>query len=37
MHLPVAAVQRYEGDETLTVIAAWSGRPHPFLPGTRWP
>ena len=36
MHLPVAAVQRYEDDgETTTVIAAWSDRPHPFQPGTR--
>jgi len=30
-------VQRYEDDETTTVIAAWSDRPHPFQPGTRWP
>jgi signal transduction histidine kinase/putative methionine-R-sulfoxide reductase with GAF domain len=38
MHLPVAAVQRYEDDgETMTVMAAWSDRPHPFQPGTRWP
>ena len=37
MHLPVAAVQRYEDDETTTVTAAWSDRPHPFQPGTRWP
>jgi len=37
MHLPVAAVQRYEDDETMTVIATWSDRPHPFQPGTRWP
>jgi signal transduction histidine kinase len=37
MHLPVAAVQRYEDDETTTVIADWSDRPHPFQPGTRWP
>jgi signal transduction histidine kinase/putative methionine-R-sulfoxide reductase with GAF domain len=38
MHLPVAAVQRYEDDgETTTVIAAWSDRPHPFQPGTRTP
>ena len=30
MHLPVAAVQRYEDDgETATVIAAWSDRPAP--------
>ena len=36
MHLPVAAVQRYEDEgETMTVIAAWSDRPHPFPPGTR--
>jgi signal transduction histidine kinase len=37
MHLPVAAVQRYEDDQTTTVIAAWSDRPHRFQPGTRWP
>jgi signal transduction histidine kinase len=37
MHLPVAAIQRYEDDETTTVIAAWSDRPHPYQPGTRWP
>ena len=38
MHLPFAAVQRYKDDgETMTVIAAWSDRPHPFQPGTRWP
>ena len=38
MHLPVAAVQRYEDDgETTTVMAAWSDRPHPFQPGTRCP
>ena len=37
MHLPVAAVQRYEDDDTTTVTAAWSDRPHPFQPGTRWP
>jgi GAF domain-containing protein len=37
MHLPVAAVQRYEDDETTTVTVAWSDRPHPFRPGTRWP
>ena len=35
MHLPVAAVQRYEDDDTTTVTAAWSDRPHPFQPGTR--
>ena len=37
MHLPVAAVQRYDDDEMMTVTAAWSDRPHPFQPGTRWP
>jgi signal transduction histidine kinase len=37
MHLPIAAVQRYEDGETMTVIAAWSDQPHPFQPGTRWP
>ena len=36
MHLPIAAVQRYEDDETMTVVAARSDRPHPFEPGTRW-
>jgi signal transduction histidine kinase len=38
MRLPVAAVQRYDDDgETMTMLAAWSDRPHPFQPGTRWP
>jgi GAF domain-containing protein len=37
MHVPIAAVQHYEDDQTTAVIAAWSDRPHPFLPGTRWP
>src|SRR5580693_2841105 len=37
MHLPIAAVLRYEDDETATVIAARSDRPNPFQPGTRWP
>jgi signal transduction histidine kinase len=38
MHLPIAAVHRYEDDgETITAIAEWSDRPHPFQPGTRWP
>jgi signal transduction histidine kinase/putative methionine-R-sulfoxide reductase with GAF domain len=37
MHLPIAAVQRYEDDETMAVIAVWSDRPHPFQPGSRWP
>jgi len=37
MHLPVAGVQRYEDGETMTVLATWSDRPHPFRPGTQWP
>jgi signal transduction histidine kinase len=38
MHLPIAAILRYEDDgEAVTVLAAWSDRPHPFQPGTRWP
>jgi signal transduction histidine kinase len=38
LQLPVAAVQRYDdGDETMTMLAAWSDRPHPFQPGMRWP
>ena len=37
MHLPVAAVQRYEDDGETTVMAAWSDRPHPYPPGTRSP
>jgi signal transduction histidine kinase len=37
MHLPVAAVQRYDDDDTAMVTAAWSDRAHPFQPGTRWP
>ncbi len=37
MNLPIAAVQRYDEDETMTVMAARSDRPHPFEPGTSWP
>ena len=37
MHLPIGAVLRYEQDETMTVVAARSDRPHPFETGTRWP
>ena len=38
MHLPIAAVLRYEEDgEAMMIIAAWSDRPHPFRPGTRLP
>jgi signal transduction histidine kinase len=37
MHLPIAAVLRYDEDETMTVVAARSDRPHPFEPGTRIP
>jgi signal transduction histidine kinase len=36
IRLPVAGVQRYEDDETMTVMAAWSDRPHRFQPGMRW-
>ena len=35
MHLPIAAVLRYDEDETMTVVAARSDRPHPLEPGTR--
>jgi PAS domain S-box-containing protein len=35
--LPLVALWRYEGDETATVIGAWSEHPHPFQAGTRWP
>jgi signal transduction histidine kinase len=37
MHLPIAAVLRYDEDETMTVVAARSDRPHPLQPGTRHP
>jgi signal transduction histidine kinase len=37
MHLPIAAVLRYDEDEAMTVVAARSDRPHPFEPGTRHP
>jgi signal transduction histidine kinase len=37
MHLPIAAVLRYDEAETMTVIAARSDGPHPFEPGTRLP
>jgi signal transduction histidine kinase len=37
MHLPIAAVLRFDEDEAMTVVAARSDRPHPFEPGTRHP
>ena len=37
MHLPIGAVLRYDQDDTMTVVAARSDRPHPFESGTRWP
>ena len=37
MHLPIAAVLRYDEDEAMTVVAARSDRPHPFEPGSRHP
>jgi PAS domain S-box-containing protein len=35
--VPRVELSRFDGDGTLTVIAARSDRPHPFEPGTRWP
>ena len=36
--LPLVVLWRYAPDRrTATVIGAWSERPHPFQPGTRWP
>jgi PAS domain S-box-containing protein len=36
--LPSVVVWSYASDgTTATVIGAWSERPHPFQPGTRWP
>jgi PAS domain S-box-containing protein len=36
--LPAVLVWRYDPDgTTATVMGAWSERPHPFQPGTRWP
>jgi signal transduction histidine kinase len=35
--LELVAMWRYESDDTATVLGAWSDRPHPLLPGTRWP
>jgi GAF domain-containing protein len=38
MHLPIVGVFRYDDDgAAMTVIAAWSDRPHTLQPGTRWP
>jgi signal transduction histidine kinase len=37
MHLPMVAVFRHDSDGAMTVIAAWSDRPHKLEPGTRWP
>ena len=35
--LPLVAVWRYAPAGMATVVGAWSGRPHPFQVGTRWP
>jgi PAS domain S-box-containing protein len=36
--LPLVVLWRYAPEgATATVIGAWSERPHPFQPGTRWP
>jgi signal transduction histidine kinase len=38
MQLPLVAIGRYDDEAaTLTVVAAWSDRPHGFQPGTQWP
>ena len=37
MHMPMVGVYRYDSDGLMTVIAAWSDRPHVLQPGTRWP
>jgi signal transduction histidine kinase len=29
-------IQRYEPDDTVTVMGAWGAAPHPFQPGTTW-
>jgi signal transduction histidine kinase len=29
-------IQRFEADDTVTVMGAWGVDPHPFQPGTRW-
>jgi len=29
-------IQRFEPDDTVTVMGAWGADPHPFQPGTRW-
>jgi PAS domain S-box-containing protein len=34
--VPRVELSRFDRDGTMTVIAAWSDRPHPFEPGTRW-
>jgi GAF domain-containing protein len=35
--LQLVAAWRYASDGTVEVMGAWSERPHPFQPGTRWP
>src|SRR5256885_417246 len=37
MHMPMVGVYRYDCDGPMTVITAWSDRPHVLQPGTRWP
>jgi PAS domain S-box-containing protein len=35
--VPLVELSRFDGDGAMTVIGAWSDRPHPFQAGTRWP
>src|SRR4029453_6264491 len=37
LRLPLVQMSRYASDGNAPVTAAWSERPHPFRPGTRWP
>jgi PAS domain S-box-containing protein len=35
--MDLVIIWRYEADSPVSVLGAWSDRPHPFQPGTRWP
>jgi signal transduction histidine kinase len=37
LRVDVVELSRFDGGDAMTVVGAWTGRPHPFIPGTRWP
>jgi PAS domain S-box-containing protein len=35
--MALVVIWRYEAERPVSVLGAWSDRPHPFQPGTSWP